>query len=67
MRANGWWRRNSLSDRWEKLGLSEGMPVLSYVHSALGACGELQLFEYCATFFTSTSGFDMYRSNIVTF
>ena len=23
--AKGWWRRNSLPDRWEKLGLSETM------------------------------------------
>ena len=27
MQAKGWWRRNRLSDRWEKLGLSERMPV----------------------------------------
>ena len=25
VRAKGWWRRNCLSDRWEKLGLSETM------------------------------------------
>ena len=32
------------------------------VHSALGACGELQLFEYCIHLRVV-----MYRSNIVTF
>ena len=42
VRAKGWWRRNRLSDRWEKLGLSERMPVKNHyhngndVHSALG-------------------------------
>ena len=40
------------SVNWEKLGLSERMPVKIYTiiivaMSALGACGELQLFEYC--------------------
>ena len=43
MQTKGWWRRNRLSDRWEKLGLSERMPVKNHyhngndVHSALGA------------------------------